>query len=929
MVWLWVSHMQVRFVVMANIFVTDLQIHRRYDIKGSTDGRTVGPEAMTKAADGDSTVIFKDLDVDTRIVLQQPAYDKLIAQLTADADLLRTVGVMDYSLLLGVHYPTRNITRMSLEAVPSASLDGTLPHTILGLGGGQTPGGVKTPAGANAVPGSGLNSGMGSFTELQYASGRHPRSTMSDDDVQQPPQQFQQLVVQQQRQQLLVQLQQHQRQQEQQQQRQQAGFVPHLSKEQPALAAERSDGTVSHTAQQAHNQSDQEQQQQLQPGKPQLPQPHQTEAQLSKRNSLVVESFLPTLVRPLCSDGGLAGVSGPPPGASAFSAAGAPSAASVPAASGGGSGADAGPPPLMACSSSNAAAARNWELFSGAAEQNEQLGKVVERMQGMGYSEQRMKDIVELARLKILGGKLKKSTSRKEPPSVVLQAMQQQRQEAEADCAPAMLPAGSNAAVADWPPIQGGGPVAGVQGFSGPNSPAASAGGTAPAMLPYYKPYHAPSLSHLTSLRGAFTGLGVPFEEDEMVDTPTVALGVPDPKAPTAAAPADAGRTPFGLPGQQLGINMVGLAVPTVPLTEQGKHGRAVSAAGIEQQKPPEEVVVCFGIIDILQDYSTRKVLERTVKGLTHDKCSISVAPPKLYAKRLLDFTTSKVFMSEAEFRQQVQQQQRSGESLSIGRAGGEMADGLQQQQQQSSQQRLGLKSDSVQQRQQRNVQAQAAAEQQQPGHWADAEQHSQQYYTPNLPLAAEDSEPLPPGQIGVELSALALETPTAAAVAEHSDQAGLGWQSKSAAAGAAGRGSYMQNGVVASPFAGLLAAPTGLELTSPVVASSAAAATAADSSGQLVPAEKVAIAINGVTDHHMSQGLAQHEPRLESFVSAVVLELPGKDSTLKAAGGNWQGLLLQQQHSLLTVQAAEQNGPVSQLGQQVGVLPAAILSSS
>lgn len=33
--------------------------------------------------------------------------------------------------------------------------------------------------------------------------------------------------------------------------------------------------------------------------------------------------------------------------------------------------------------------------------------------------------------MKILGGKLKKSAARKEPPSAVLQAMQQQRQEAE------------------------------------------------------------------------------------------------------------------------------------------------------------------------------------------------------------------------------------------------------------------------------------------------------------------------------------------------------------------------------------------------------------------------------------------------------------------------------------------------------------------
>jgi hypothetical protein len=140
------------------------------------------------------------------------------------------------------------------------------------------------------------------------------------------------------------------------------------------------------------------------------------------------------------------------------------------------------------------AGARNWELFSGAAELEEQLGKVSERMQEMGFSEQRIKvgyvvfsvrlgvwmaqvcvlaqlreqpeqpratavvdrlsnlgrpaappcpvmflcppfaphqDVAELARLKILGSKLKKSATRKEPPSVVLQAMQQQRQVAE------------------------------------------------------------------------------------------------------------------------------------------------------------------------------------------------------------------------------------------------------------------------------------------------------------------------------------------------------------------------------------------------------------------------------------------------------------------------------------------------------------------
>jgi hypothetical protein len=205
---------------------------------------------VCRAAEGDPSVIFKDLDVDLRIVLEQPAHDKLMAQLAADCELLRcgplsscpawsgseglestvmqhrsrnnagpvagtmqrhcvwcaccvlhtcgccttaccwmcatcnlpyvastawlggegrlpmycpadrpaatgpvcgcfdvivhcvshrSVGVMDYSLLLGVHYPTRHFTRASLEAAPSLSLDGTLPHTSP-LPGGTLPG---------------------------------------------------------------------------------------------------------------------------------------------------------------------------------------------------------------------------------------------------------------------------------------------------------------------------------------------------------------------------------------------------------------------------------------------------------------------------------------------------------------------------------------------------------------------------------------------------------------------------------------------------------------------------------------------------------------------------------------------------------------------------------------------------------------------
>jgi hypothetical protein len=63
------------------------------------------------------------------------------------------------------------------------------------------------------------------------------------------------------------------------------------------------------------------------------------------------------------------------------------------------------------------------------------------------------------------------------------------------------------------------------------------------------------------------------------------------------------------------------------------------------------------GLCCCLQDYSTRKVLERTVKGLTHDKAAISVAPPKAYARRFQQFVTSHVFMSENDYNEQRQMQ--------------------------------------------------------------------------------------------------------------------------------------------------------------------------------------------------------------------------------------------------------------------------------
>lgn len=58
------------------------------------------------------------------------------------------------------------------------------------------------------------------------------------------------------------------------------------------------------------------------------------------------------------------------------------------------------------------------------------------------------------------------------------------------------------------------------------------------------------------------------------------------------------------------------------------------------------EVVLYFGIIDILQDYDISKKLEHAYKSLQADPTSISAVDPKLYSKRFRDFI-GRVFLED------------------------------------------------------------------------------------------------------------------------------------------------------------------------------------------------------------------------------------------------------------------------------------------
>ena len=93
---------KMHLLVMANIFDTDRVVHQRFDLKGSRVGRSVSENEAKKP-----TVILKDLDFlaeKKAIKLGMERKKIYVTQIKADCLFLQGLGVMDYSLLLGVHY---------------------------------------------------------------------------------------------------------------------------------------------------------------------------------------------------------------------------------------------------------------------------------------------------------------------------------------------------------------------------------------------------------------------------------------------------------------------------------------------------------------------------------------------------------------------------------------------------------------------------------------------------------------------------------------------------------------------------------------------------------------------------------------------------------------------------------------------------------
>ncbi|KAE9604201.1 putative 1-phosphatidylinositol-4-phosphate 5-kinase [Lupinus albus] len=91
---------KTRFIVMGNVFCSEYRIHKRFDLKGSSHGRITDKSQE----EIDETTTLKDLDLNYVFRLEQSWFQELMWQLDRDCEFLEAEGIMDYSLLVGLHF---------------------------------------------------------------------------------------------------------------------------------------------------------------------------------------------------------------------------------------------------------------------------------------------------------------------------------------------------------------------------------------------------------------------------------------------------------------------------------------------------------------------------------------------------------------------------------------------------------------------------------------------------------------------------------------------------------------------------------------------------------------------------------------------------------------------------------------------------------
>lgn len=121
---------EVKVLVMANVFGGAMSIDRRYDLKGSTHGRKASRKECAKKAP-----TFKDIDwvaAEHALGLSASNRQTLLQSIKLDLNFLQKNGLMDYSLLVGVHDIDKDAPR-PYEAMNVVTVRDQSRHCYLGI----------------------------------------------------------------------------------------------------------------------------------------------------------------------------------------------------------------------------------------------------------------------------------------------------------------------------------------------------------------------------------------------------------------------------------------------------------------------------------------------------------------------------------------------------------------------------------------------------------------------------------------------------------------------------------------------------------------------------------------------------------------------------------------------------------------------------
>lgn len=144
----------VRIIVMKNLLPSGLEMHHKFDLKGSTYKRKASRKERNK-----SHPTFKDLDFmdiyPDGILLQPELYNSLFDTIERDCRALESLKIMDYSFLMGIHNLDQAGTRKPLMYQMEQKFFGE-----------TDPGGGGSDASEDGEGGAGLDR-VGSFQHKQ------------------------------------------------------------------------------------------------------------------------------------------------------------------------------------------------------------------------------------------------------------------------------------------------------------------------------------------------------------------------------------------------------------------------------------------------------------------------------------------------------------------------------------------------------------------------------------------------------------------------------------------------------------------------------------------------------------------------------------------------------------------------------------------